>query len=173
VATTVSSYPTAADIMDRVSPKFHQFGLGYECIGGGRINHDSKNQKIHIYGYSVVSQREAPGLVDSGSCCSVLAPLLCCYCTKSPKNLWAILLGHGYHICSWVGLVCKLDLSTDWSHAWISLLHESVSHTGVNWLQYDEEACNSCYVMHASNFLTYSLGCILCLLFPLLFIVCS
>jgi len=39
--------------MDRVSPKFHQFGLGYECIGGGRINHDSKNQKIHIYGYSV------------------------------------------------------------------------------------------------------------------------
>ena len=40
--------------MDRVSPKFHQLGLEYECVGGGRIRHDSKNQKIHIYGYSVV-----------------------------------------------------------------------------------------------------------------------
>ena len=173
MATTVSSYPTAADIMDRVSPKFHQFGLGYECIGGGRINHDSKNQKIHIYGYSVVSQREAPGLVDSGSCCSGLAPILCYYCTKSPKNLWAVLLCQGYHICSWVDLMCELDLSMDWSHAWIGLVYESVSHTSVNRLQYDEEACNSCYVIHASNFLTYSLGCFLYLTFPLPFIVCS
>lgn len=44
----------AADILDRVSPKFHQLGLEYECVGGGRIRHDSKNQKIHVYGYSVV-----------------------------------------------------------------------------------------------------------------------
>ena len=45
----------AADIMDRVSPKFHELGLEYECVGGGRIRHDSKEKKIHIYGYSVVS----------------------------------------------------------------------------------------------------------------------
>lgn len=48
------SLPTA-DILDRVSPRFHQLGLAYECLGGGRINHDSKNKKIKIYGYSVVS----------------------------------------------------------------------------------------------------------------------
>lgn len=23
-----------------------------ECIGGGRINHDAANKKIHVYGYS-------------------------------------------------------------------------------------------------------------------------
>ena len=44
-----------ADILDRVSPKFHQLGIGYECLGGGRINHDSAGKKIKIYGYSVVS----------------------------------------------------------------------------------------------------------------------
>ena len=44
-----------ADIMDRVSPKFHRLGLTYECVGGGRIDNDSKNKKIKIYGYSVVS----------------------------------------------------------------------------------------------------------------------
>ena len=46
--------PVTADILDRVSPKFHQLGLEYECVGGGRIHHDSKSKKIHIYGYSVV-----------------------------------------------------------------------------------------------------------------------
>ena len=44
-----------ADILDRVSPKFHELGLTYECIGGGRIKHDSKTQTIQVYGYSVVS----------------------------------------------------------------------------------------------------------------------
>lgn len=44
-----------ADILDRVSPKFHQLGLTYECLGGGRIDHDSAGKKIKIYGYSVVS----------------------------------------------------------------------------------------------------------------------
>ena len=46
---------TVADILDRVSPKFHRLGLAYECLGGGRIDHDSKHKKIKIYGYSVVS----------------------------------------------------------------------------------------------------------------------
>ena len=44
-----------ADILDRVTPKLHELGLDYECVGGGRIRHDSKDKKIHIYGYSVVS----------------------------------------------------------------------------------------------------------------------
>ena len=44
-----------ADILDRVAPKLHELGLDYECVGGGRIRHDSKDKKIHIYGYSVVS----------------------------------------------------------------------------------------------------------------------
>ena len=47
----------SADILDRVSPKFHELGLDYECVGGGRIKHNSKDKKIHIYGYSVVSVR--------------------------------------------------------------------------------------------------------------------
>ncbi|XP_064395076.1 14 kDa phosphohistidine phosphatase-like isoform X2 [Halichondria panicea] len=42
-----------ADILDRVSPKFDQLGLTYECLGGGRIRHDKQQQSIHIYGYSV------------------------------------------------------------------------------------------------------------------------
>lgn len=116
MAKTVSSYPTAADIMDRVSPKFHQFGLGYECIGGGRINHDSKNQKIHIYGYSVVSQREAPGLVDSGSCCSgfsFIAPLLL---YKESKELV------GCTAVSWLS-----HLLMGRSHVRVGLVHGLVS----------------------------------------------
>lgn len=51
----VSVCHRAADILDRVSPKFHRLGLDYECLGGGRIDHDSAKQKIKIYGYSVVS----------------------------------------------------------------------------------------------------------------------
>nr|XP_023647394.1 14 kDa phosphohistidine phosphatase isoform X2 [Paramormyrops kingsleyae] len=27
--------------------------LDCECLGGGRINHDSQARKIHVYGYSV------------------------------------------------------------------------------------------------------------------------
>lgn len=42
-----------ADILDRVAPKFSELRLDYDCVGGGRIQHDSKNQKIRIYGYSV------------------------------------------------------------------------------------------------------------------------
>lgn len=44
-----------ADILDRVSPKFDELGLSYECLGGGRIRHDKQQKTIHIYGYSVVS----------------------------------------------------------------------------------------------------------------------
>lgn len=50
------SLPLIADILDRVAPKLHELGLDYECVGGGRIRHDNKDKKIHIYGYSVVSR---------------------------------------------------------------------------------------------------------------------
>ena len=44
----------AADILDRVSPKLEEWGLSYECVGGGRIQHDSANKKLFVYGYSMV-----------------------------------------------------------------------------------------------------------------------
>ena len=43
-----------ADILDRVSPKLEEWGLSYECVGGGRIQHDSANKKLFVYGYSMV-----------------------------------------------------------------------------------------------------------------------
>jgi phosphohistidine phosphatase len=42
-----------ADILDKVSPKLEEYALTYECVGGGRIEHDSKNKKILVYGYSM------------------------------------------------------------------------------------------------------------------------
>ena len=48
-------YTLTADILDRVTPKLHELGVDYECVGGGRIRHNSNDKKIHIYGYSVVS----------------------------------------------------------------------------------------------------------------------
>lgn len=44
-----------ADILDRVSPKFEELDLDYECLGGGRIQHSSEQKTIQVYGYSVVS----------------------------------------------------------------------------------------------------------------------
>ena len=46
---------TVADILDWVSPKFHRLGLAYECLGGGRIDHDTHKKIKILYGYSVVS----------------------------------------------------------------------------------------------------------------------
>ncbi|KAL4623297.1 14 kDa phosphohistidine phosphatase isoform X1 [Arapaima gigas] len=43
-----------ADIYDRVAAELEKGGnLDCECLGGGRIKHDSKAKKIHVYGYSV------------------------------------------------------------------------------------------------------------------------
>ena len=47
---------TTADILDRVAPKLNEQGLTYECLGGGRIRHDSRSKMISIYGYSVVGE---------------------------------------------------------------------------------------------------------------------
>lgn len=36
-------------------------GYSCECLGGGRISHQSQDKKIHVYGYSMVSPRPAEG----------------------------------------------------------------------------------------------------------------
>ncbi|KAL1253186.1 hypothetical protein QQF64_017879 [Cirrhinus molitorella] len=43
-----------ADIYDRVAGELERGGeLDCECLGGGRIKHDSGAKKIHVYGYSM------------------------------------------------------------------------------------------------------------------------
>ena len=44
-----------ADILDRVAPRLREKGLTYDCVGGGRIRHESSTKTLYIYGYSVVS----------------------------------------------------------------------------------------------------------------------
>uniref|UniRef100_A0A2K5EKI1 14 kDa phosphohistidine phosphatase n=1 Tax=Aotus nancymaae TaxID=37293 RepID=A0A2K5EKI1_AOTNA len=42
-----------ADIYDKVSGDMQQQGCDCECLGGGRISHQSQDKKIHVYGYSM------------------------------------------------------------------------------------------------------------------------
>ncbi|XP_037401965.1 14 kDa phosphohistidine phosphatase isoform X1 [Pygocentrus nattereri] len=43
-----------ADIYDKVSGDLERAGgVDCECVGGGRIKHDSAEKKIHVYGYSM------------------------------------------------------------------------------------------------------------------------
>ncbi|KAG5834210.1 hypothetical protein ANANG_G00259140 [Anguilla anguilla] len=43
-----------ADIYELVAAELQKGGeLDCQCLGGGRINHDSHAKKIHVYGYSV------------------------------------------------------------------------------------------------------------------------
>ncbi|XP_041379591.1 14 kDa phosphohistidine phosphatase-like [Gigantopelta aegis] len=42
-----------ADILDRVAPRLCEKGLTYDCVGGGRIRHESNTKTLYIYGYSV------------------------------------------------------------------------------------------------------------------------
>nr|XP_015222008.1 PREDICTED: 14 kDa phosphohistidine phosphatase [Lepisosteus oculatus] len=43
-----------ADIYDRVSEEIERRGgLDCECVGGGRIRHDSQAKRLHVYGYSM------------------------------------------------------------------------------------------------------------------------
>lgn len=52
-------FSLVADIYDKVSEELESSGdLDCECIGGGRIKHDAQEKKIHVYGYSMVSQSE-------------------------------------------------------------------------------------------------------------------
>ncbi|XP_048369529.1 14 kDa phosphohistidine phosphatase isoform X2 [Sphaerodactylus townsendi] len=43
----------AADIYDKVEEELEKQGFHCECLGGGRISHQSGAKKIHVYGYSV------------------------------------------------------------------------------------------------------------------------
>ncbi|XP_069465854.1 14 kDa phosphohistidine phosphatase [Ambystoma mexicanum] len=42
-----------ADIYDKVSGEIEKQGFDCECLGGGRISHNSQQKKIHVYGYSM------------------------------------------------------------------------------------------------------------------------
>ena len=43
-----------ADIYDKVPENLEKAGgVDCECLGGGRIKHDSQAKKIHVYGYSM------------------------------------------------------------------------------------------------------------------------
>ncbi|XP_051022181.1 14 kDa phosphohistidine phosphatase isoform X2 [Acomys russatus] len=44
---------TPADIYDKVSGELQKNGYDCECLGGGRISHQSQDRKIHVYGYSM------------------------------------------------------------------------------------------------------------------------
>ena len=49
----------AADIYDKVSGELEKLGpLDCECVGGGRIKHDTQAKKIHVYGYSMVRENQ-------------------------------------------------------------------------------------------------------------------
>ncbi|XP_054440752.1 14 kDa phosphohistidine phosphatase isoform X1 [Pteronotus mesoamericanus] len=45
--------PIPADIYDKVSGEMQKKGYDCECLGGGRISHQSQDKKIHVYGYSM------------------------------------------------------------------------------------------------------------------------
>ncbi|XP_067417685.1 14 kDa phosphohistidine phosphatase [Emydura macquarii macquarii] len=42
-----------ADIYDKTAAEIEKQGCECQCLGGGRISHQSKEKKIHVYGYSV------------------------------------------------------------------------------------------------------------------------
>ncbi|XP_037654358.1 14 kDa phosphohistidine phosphatase [Choloepus didactylus] len=42
-----------ANIYDKVSGELQKEGFECECLGGGRISHQSQARKIHVYGYSM------------------------------------------------------------------------------------------------------------------------
>ena len=48
-----ATLPTSADIYDKVSGELQKNGYDCECLGGGRISHQSQDRKIHVYGYSM------------------------------------------------------------------------------------------------------------------------
>uniref|UniRef100_A0A8C9K6G4 14 kDa phosphohistidine phosphatase n=1 Tax=Panthera tigris altaica TaxID=74533 RepID=A0A8C9K6G4_PANTA len=47
------AFPVPADIYDKVSGEMQKKGYSCECLGGGRISHQSQDKKIHVYGYSM------------------------------------------------------------------------------------------------------------------------
>ena len=43
-----------ADIYDKVQEELSIAGMETECLGGGRILHDTSKKTIHVFGYSQV-----------------------------------------------------------------------------------------------------------------------
>ena len=54
-----------ADIYDKIQEEVSAKGLDTECLGGGRIQHDAQNKKIHVYGYSQVDNFSQISFIDS------------------------------------------------------------------------------------------------------------
>ena len=69
-----NTHTLVADILDRVSAKFCELELEYDCLGGGRIDHKKDEKSILVYGYSMVSEMLRP---YNGTCF--------CY---TPTGLW-------------------------------------------------------------------------------------
>ncbi|XP_036892899.1 14 kDa phosphohistidine phosphatase isoform X1 [Sturnira hondurensis] len=44
---------SSTDIYDKVASEMQKKGYDCECLGGGRISHQSQDKKIHVYGYSM------------------------------------------------------------------------------------------------------------------------
>ena len=55
-----NAHTLVADILDRVSAKFCELELEYDCLGGGRIDHKKDEKSILVYGYSMVSEMLHP-----------------------------------------------------------------------------------------------------------------
>jgi len=43
-----------ADIYDELDTQLEEYGLVCECLGGGKIYHDSSSKEIEVYGKSQV-----------------------------------------------------------------------------------------------------------------------
>lgn len=56
----------AADLLERTAEELARLGLSCECLGGGRLSHRPDERKIHVYGYSVVSEPGEPPLPCRG-----------------------------------------------------------------------------------------------------------
>lgn len=51
-----SHYSSCADhIFEKVNPEMEKLGYECKCLGGGKIEHNSKDKKIRVFGLSTVS----------------------------------------------------------------------------------------------------------------------
>lgn len=49
------SYSRAGHIFEKVTPEVEKLGYECKCLGGGKIDHNSKERKIRVFGLSTVS----------------------------------------------------------------------------------------------------------------------
>lgn len=48
-------HPCADHIFEKVNPEMEKLGYECKCLGGGKIEHNSKDKKIRVFGLSTVS----------------------------------------------------------------------------------------------------------------------